>query len=211
MESWRPRFVWDFRAPSRAGSGHHRRACNKADPAPFRSARGRRHGMTTKRLGPHDQHLASLLRRVADRSVTNDQGCLEWLGATTAAGYGAIHYRGRTVPVHRAYYEAQNNPLGRGDVVVHTCCDPAACPGGRDCPHRRCLSHLAVISRAKCHRGHPLTWTSSGDRRTCLECGRRRSREHERRKARESNSPSEASTSDRLDAQDGVVDAGPNT
>lgn len=48
-------------------------------------------------------------------------GCLEWIGAIGAAGYGMTTYFGKRASVHRLAWELQNGPIPPGMVVCHTC------------------------------------------------------------------------------------------
>lgn len=103
--------------------------------------------------------------------------CWLWTGAVHSNGYG--QYKAaptRPVLAHRWVVERViGRRLTRAEQVDHLCHDPAVCPGGPTCPHRRCvnLAHLAITSAAAnnarsgsltaakaraqtCVRGHPL-------------------------------------------------------
>jgi hypothetical protein len=138
-------------------------------------------------------HERSLNERVAANSMSSDTACVLWTGARTPAGYGVLHHRGRTVPVHRALWEEAHGPLAAGDQVVHTCCSATCSEKGPQDPHRRCILHLEVRSVQRCRHGHRLEPRRPGSARrpACRECGRRRSREHAQRKAKRLESVSD--------------------
>lgn len=62
-------------------------------------------------------------------SIKNHNGCTEWHGAQTAAGYGIITYwegeRRTTSTAHKKVWELANGPVPIGHVVMHTCDNPA--------------------------------------------------------------------------------------
>lgn len=111
-------------------------------------------------------------------------------------GYGRTRLGGRQALAHRAAYITFVEPVPDSLTIDHLCHDPKKCPGGRDCPHRRCcnwISHLGVATsgentlrggaitavyaaRDRCSGGHIYTEASSyigrqGDRR-CRICRR---------------------------------------
>lgn len=47
--------------------------------------------------------------------------CWEWCGSTTHNGYGEFHWNKKTVRVHRLVYEAENGPIPKGMIIMHTC------------------------------------------------------------------------------------------
>ena len=101
--------------------------------------------------------------------------------------------------VHRIIYAALVGPLAPGMEVDHTCHDPAVCPGGDTCPHRRCVNpaHLRLVTHAantaksrsasavnaakdRCPAGHPYAGDNLGIKkngnRWCKACARARDR-----------------------------------
>jgi len=130
--------------------------------------------------------------------VTPD-GCWMWTGEGTKDGYGQFR-PGPGQPrymVHRWSYEQHRGPITAGMQVDHLChTKDEACPGGRDCKHRRCCNpdHLECVTASEntirqrhygrsvtqCPKGHPyegdnLIVGSDGKRR-CRSCDRERKR-----------------------------------
>lgn len=61
---------------------------------------------------------------VAERLAANtrrSEGCWEWLGAKTSAGYGHFQVDGRMVYAHRVAYELAIGPIPDGLVIDHKC------------------------------------------------------------------------------------------
>lgn len=133
--------------------------------------------------------------------------CWPWLASLDPYGYGKFSsYRGRIVKAHRFAYELLVGPPP--PVIDHTCHTFSDCKGGSKCPHRRCCNprHMQPSTTAEnalrghgpqatnarkthCPEGHPYDyiWTTKQGRehRDCLQCRRRRAREHQARKRRE--------------------------
>ncbi len=58
-----------------------------------------------------------------------EAGCLLWLGAQTAKGYGVVRIAGQSYYVHRLAYEKANGAIPAGAMVCHKCdtrlcCEP---------------------------------------------------------------------------------------
>jgi hypothetical protein len=126
--------------------------------------------------------------------VKRDGGC--WLATTanTADGYARWRYKPGAVEmyVHKWSYLAFVGPIPEGMQVDHAChtaaVEDGTCPGGLDCPHRRCCNpaHLELVTasqntlrqnhanrrKTECPKGHPL----SGDNLITWSDGRRRCR-----------------------------------
>lgn len=119
-----------------------------------------------------------LLERVKDRSVSQPNGCIHWMGHLNANGYGKISVNKTMNLVHRALYQELHGPLPEGMILDHTCHNiDLTCKGGPTCMHRRCvnLEHLEPVSsrenqarsintttgrsliRNTCGRGHEYT------------------------------------------------------
>ncbi len=64
--------------------------------------------------------LTGVSRRIADRLVPGERGCLEWPGET-CDGYGRLRINGKHKSVHRVIYEALNGPVFDGLKVLHKC------------------------------------------------------------------------------------------
>lgn len=134
--------------------------------------------------------------------VRDDDECWPYTGCVQK-GYGKA-WAGRQMLAHRiAYIEA----TGEEPVVIdHECHNrDATCPGGWECRHRRCCNpaHLVASTKGDNLRASPITLATVQSERThcpagheyteentyvwrgmrhCRECGRRRSREYQRRK-----------------------------
>jgi hypothetical protein len=130
------------------------------------------------------------LARIQATTVTAPNGCVLWTGYVHPLfGYGATGYRGKTVHVHRAFYQVSRGvKLSRWELVCHSC----------DTPNCINLDHLWIGSysdnntdaaRKKrhhrsrvthCDHGHPFdevnTFTTKDGRRHCKTCQRIRQR-----------------------------------
>lgn len=77
--------------------------------------------------------------------------CWPWTGyVNTKDGYGRWRRPGeknQTV-AHRVAYERGQGEVPHGLLIDHACHDPKSCPGGGDCPHRRCCNpaHLKPVT-----------------------------------------------------------------
>lgn len=56
--------------------------------------------------------------------VQKDDGCWEWTGATSAAGYGVFGKNTKLWFAHRFSYELSNGPIPDGMFVCHQCDNP---------------------------------------------------------------------------------------
>lgn len=130
--------------------------------------------------------------------------CWLWTSTLDSDGYGKTKRNGIVGMAHRISYEEFVGPIPDGLQIDHLCHDPAHCALGVSCPHRRCINpaHLepttAAVNIARgggraaknavkthCPYGHEYTPENTYrcyGQRHCIECGRRRSREHQRRK-----------------------------
>ena len=136
-------------------------------------------------------------RTVRERLLSNlrilPNGCWEWLGFIMPNGYGQFGIGTKHFLVHRVSYEEFVGPIPEGLTLDHKCHTPEECPGGKTCPHRRCINpeHLGPENnrdnilrgcgpsaqqarQTECKNGHPLEGenlkiTPSGKRR-CREC-----------------------------------------
>jgi hypothetical protein len=64
--------------------------------------------------------FTSLLERIADRFTVGD-GCWEWSGSRSAAGYGNVWVDGRQRYAHRVMYELLVGPIPAGLQIDHLC------------------------------------------------------------------------------------------
>lgn len=113
-------------------------------------------------------------------------------------GNGYYRMPGNREYAHRAAYREHKGPIPTGMTVDHVCHTEALdeCPGGAECPHRRCCNplHLEVVShvenclrggsppadnarKVRCLAGHEYVASPLGERRRCEECRRARRQE----------------------------------
>lgn len=69
----------------------------------------------------------SIEERFAEKYVINPEtNCWEWTGAKVAGGYGMLgRYHGSGVLAHRFSYEMHFGPVPEGQIVRHSCDNPA--------------------------------------------------------------------------------------
>lgn len=127
------------------------------------------------------------------RYLTTDDGCWLWQGDVTDQGYGRLMIDSRLLYAHRVSYQLHVGAIPRGRQIDHICHTPA-CPGGRGCPHRRCVNpaHLEVVTSLEnsmrgnhplytvarqlvCQRGHDLNdpenvYVRPNGKRRCKVC-----------------------------------------
>lgn len=89
-------------------------------------------------------------RRSADEYIVAEQtGCWLWQRATTDSGYGVANPDADGERrAHRVVYKRHRGPIPAGLDLDHLChTADESCPGGRDCPHRRCVNpeHLEPV------------------------------------------------------------------
>lgn len=69
--------------------------------------------------------MNSISQTLAMRSARNlVTGCLEWSGCRTAAGYGRLRVKQKTLYAHRASYELSAGESASGKFVCHKCDNP---------------------------------------------------------------------------------------
>ena len=56
--------------------------------------------------------------------VVTAQGCWEWSRSSTAAGYGILRIKGKTILAHRASHELWVGPIPDAYYVCHSCDNP---------------------------------------------------------------------------------------
>src|SRR6478609_2944250 len=59
-----------------------------------------------------------------EAAIERGDGCWEWRGARTAAGYGEIHKGGKQRLAHGLSYERFVGPIPPGNVICHRCDNP---------------------------------------------------------------------------------------
>lgn len=127
--------------------------------------------------------------------------CIEWAGARNRQGYGITYKDGKGRRAHRVAWEEANGPIPEGLFVCHSCDNPPCVNSEHlflGTPNdnvqdmlRKGRARLVGVPRKEvCVAGHPLSGDNlittkrkrGGEMRSCRECGRRRAREHYRKK-----------------------------
>lgn len=89
--------------------------------------------------------------RLLDKVREGESGCWVFEGYINPGGYGAmLDGDGRTRTAHRISYEIFVGPIPEGRQLDHVCHTlDKDCPGGRSCPHRRCVNpaHLEPVTQ----------------------------------------------------------------
>lgn len=124
---------------------------------------------------------------------TNADGCWVWSGSTSREGYGRItrkvEGKKKFYAAHRVAYFLVRGDIPEGLELDHTCHNGTGCPGGPDCPHRRCVNpdHLEPVTklvniargqlgrgpRSTCRNGHDVSVVGThGAEAQCAQCNR---------------------------------------
>jgi hypothetical protein len=125
--------------------------------------------------------------------------CWPWTGHLFHDGYGRFDYGGRAdktaARAHRISYAWLKGEIPDGLIVDHLChTHDSDCPGGKTCPHRRCVNpdHLEAVTqrvnvlrgvgisalnaaKTHCPRNHPYDEANTrtrGGSRHCRTCDR---------------------------------------
>lgn len=140
-----------------------------------------------------------VVERLLSTAVAGPSGCLIWTRRTDRDNYAATSVGGKTLRAHRVIYELLVGPVDRATVVDHACHNQdQACPGGRECLHRRCINphHLDAATnrdnllrsdrsiagqnarKTHCKRGHAFdaenTYVMTNGSRACRACAKAR-------------------------------------
>jgi len=67
------------------------------------------------------KYLRSPLTRFKNRCEIKKNGCIEYIGEKTWAGYARIYVKGKRIAVHRFAYELENGSIPLGKLVCHSC------------------------------------------------------------------------------------------
>lgn len=127
--------------------------------------------------------------------VVRQNGCHEWTGWLSDAGYGYVWTDGKNRIVHRVRYEREVGPIPEGMHLDHFACDNPACCNPAHVrpasPRENVLRSKSFVSanaaKTHCPRGHrytPNNLTKFGlkrGERICLKCHREYGRAYLRR------------------------------
>lgn len=132
-----------------------------------------------------------VVMKILSRSVMNENGCMEWMGALDSKGYGRISFKGRLRGVHEIMWEFRNGFVPDGLELDHIKCDNPKCWVTE---HLKPVTHKENVLRSminvcaikarqvECIRGHFLSgenlFISSRGRRVCIICRRKYQREY---------------------------------
>ena len=115
--------------------------------------------------------------------VLQENGCWEWVGSHTGAGYGKIWRGGKLKMAHRVTYEEAKGPIPVGLTLDHLC-------RNRGCvnpDHLEPVTHRVNLLRGRspsaicakkthCHKGHLFdtanTYLTLDGKRSCRSCHR---------------------------------------
>ena len=130
-----------------------------------------------------------IIPRLESRSRLTPEGCWEWFGAKSPAGYGTISWLGRDRPTHRVAYELLVGPVPDGLQLDHLCRNRACLnPEHLEPVTNRENTRRGLLGVLKTHCKHGHEYTTENTRitpegkRVCRIC--HRGREAIRQKAR---------------------------
>ncbi len=66
--------------------------------------------------------MKSIMKHV---SVSDNNGCWNWLGCKLPSGYGKVGRNGKTYLAHRYVYQEMFGEIPNGIVVMHKCDNPS--------------------------------------------------------------------------------------
>jgi hypothetical protein len=127
------------------------------------------------------------------KAVQQPSGCWEWSGSVSPYGYGILVIRRRPTRAHRVAYELKYGRIPQGLVIDHLCRNTKCVNPA----HLEAVTNTVNVLRGigpsarnavatQCVHGHDLADDNvvivPGGKRQCIECGRRRTRDYQRRK-----------------------------
>lgn len=151
-------------------------------------------GVPARKRGQHES-VSEIDRFWKYAMPEPNSGCWLWVGKQYRNGYGAMFFRGTTVPAHRASWQLFCGAIPEEMEIDHRC------------KNRPCVNpeHLRLATKAEnlanrhllkshCRNGHPFTadncyFENDGNTRRCKTCrdaARSGSKSHERASANQS-------------------------
>ena len=70
------------------------------------------------------EYEAKALKRLFDKAVYGDNGCMEFVGSTDDHGYGCLRFKGPVVKAHRVSYILLVGDIPPDMNVLHSCDNP---------------------------------------------------------------------------------------
>jgi hypothetical protein len=89
--------------------------------------------------------------------VILSNGCWQWIGSFTPAGYGKIVIEKRTIGAHKISYLWHVGDIPEGDLVHHSC-ENKGCVNPAHLELKTPLTHARFhLHKSFCKRGHAMT------------------------------------------------------
>lgn len=92
----------------------------------------------------------------------SENGCIEWQGTRTAAGYGQVKYNGKTSRAHRVAWMIQLGEIPEGKLLMHQCDNPRCVNVAHLKPGTDKENMLECVARRRIAHGHRARWTKIG-------------------------------------------------
>jgi endogenous inhibitor of DNA gyrase (YacG/DUF329 family) len=93
-------------------------ACQGSGVKTWRSKRG----LSWK--GKAEEEKIPLMKIAFFDRIEKCEGCWEWIGSKTKAGYGIISFGGNPISAHRLSWKLHNGYIDSSDIVRHLCNNP---------------------------------------------------------------------------------------
>lgn len=110
-------------------------------------------------------------------AIEDGAHCWEWRGSRDQAGYGRVHWNGRSTRAHRVAYELARSPIPEGLTIDHLCrnrgcVNPAHLEPVtlRENILRGNTFQAANAAKTHCPQGHPYSFVNSKGSRECQTC-----------------------------------------
>lgn len=102
-------------------------------------------------VGQYTRRRTPVVTRIMRRVIVQPNGCWAWTGSLDGKGYPQVNIGNGVIRrAHKVMHEDKYGLVPEGLDLDHTCHDPLTCPGGKGCPHRRCVNpdHTTPCVRA---------------------------------------------------------------